>query len=432
MDKNIEKTRDCENKAENKFAGTSHEEVTSAQTAQWFVVVNPSSGSGKTLKQWQYARSLMDSHGITYHFTTPESAEIGHREVLEACREGFRKFIAVGGDGTVHSILNCIMAFCEDTKLEDATHSALNNTMGTSGRTKDEDAEDAMEATVSTPPKTVSSSEFKLAVLPIGSGNDWLRSRGIPKNLEEIISLIAADSFALQDVGCAEILDPDQSEKASKKVYMANVGGYNFDANVCDIVNSRKTLGETGKLMYFKAIIEIAKNQIAAPTKILCDGIEVMNEDCYTISIGNGKYSGGGLVQTPDATMDDGVFDIMVAPRFAMWRLAFQVHRLLNGTVRKIPFIHFFRASSIEIIPATPRQHSESDKFNTMEPSESSALDTKRPSEASTTQFNEKGHNNSNERLASSRQLVEIDGEIIGRAPVRLTILPKAILTLSR
>lgn len=313
----------------------------------WFAIVNPAAGSGKTLAQWRVAESQLFQHGINYKFVTPETKIGSVKLITKACNDGFRKFIAVGGDGTVHNILSAIVEFVEKSRAEN-------------------------------PDENICLSQFFLAVLPIGSGNDWLRSHNIPAQHAKIIELIAAGSFATQDIVKAEIID-SKTRKVTNRAYMANVGGYSFDANVCDIVNFQKTKGITGKMLYFNALKKLALIQKPYPTKIICDGREIYDDLVYSISFGNGRYSGGGLRQTPSAIMDDGLLDMMLVPRIPVWKVFLNIGKLLNGRAESVRFLHFNRGKQFEIIP-----HGQG-------------------------------------------QLVEIDGDVIGRAPLRLTVLEEQI-----
>lgn len=313
----------------------------------WLAIVNPAAGSGKTLAKWRTAEPLLFQHGINYEFETPETKTGSIKLITKACSEGYRKFIAVGGDGTVHNILSTIVEYIDKTNAGN-------------------------------PEEKISLSQFYLAVLPIGSGNDWLKSHNIPAQHPTIIDMISKGSFAPQDIVRAEIIDPNTG-KTTKRAYMANVGGYSFDANVCDIVNFQKTKGITGKMLYVNALKKLALVQKPFPTRILCDGKEVYDDMVYSISFGNGRYSGGGLRQTPSAVMDDGLLDMMLVPKIPIWKVFLNIGKLLNGRAESIRFLHFHKAKQIEVIP-----HGQG-------------------------------------------QLVEIDGDVIGRAPLKLTVLEEQI-----
>lgn len=316
----------------------------------WYAVVNPLAGSGKTLAQWREAESLLYAQGIKYRFVSPESKSDSAASIAKACTRGYRRFIAVGGDGTAHHLLNCIVRYvvtCREKNGDDS----------------------------------VKLEDFTIAVLPIGSGNDWIKSHNIPHDHKKIIELISSNSFSSQDVVKAEILDP-VTHDVCKVAYMANIGGYAFDANVCDVVNFQKTHGVTGKLLYLNALKKLAFAQKTTSARIICDGVESFNGPVFTMSIGNGRYSGGGLRQTPSAIMNDGIMDIMLAPKFPIYKLFLNIKNLLNGDIEKVNFIKFFRCATLEIIPE------------------------------------------------GQGQLVELDGDIIGRAPVRMSFLEGRIRVL--
>ena len=310
----------------------------------WYAVVNPNAGSGKTLSLWRKAEGMLFEKGIRYKFVTPETSADSQKRIKAACRAGYRKFIAVGGDGTAHNLVRGIVEYVQE-------NAAL-----------EKDAPVVLD-------------DFSVAVLPIGSGNDWIRSHNIPHDHALIVDMMSRGEFRAQDIVKAEILDAPGG-KAVKTAYMINIGGYAFDANVCDVVNFQKANGVTGKLLYVKALRSLAAKQKARRAKVLCDGKTVFDDRLYSISFGNGRFSGGGLCQTPSAVMDDGLLDIMIAPKFPLWKLITGVRKLLNGKVETLRFLTFAKASVVEVIPG--------------------------------------------EGLG---ELVEMDGEIIGRAPLRLSFL---------
>ncbi len=270
--------------------------------------------------------------------------------------------MAVGGGGTVHLVLGALAEFCEAGQGDACRAEA-----------------DAVRARLE---------DFTLVMLPIGSGNDFLRSHNVPKDHEMITDMMAAGSFALQDVVRVELLQGGEDGTSacgeSRCSYLANIGGYNFDANVCDKVNVLKAQGKEGKLIYVRVLFALAGVQKAHRTRVMCDGVEVFDDRLYTISIGNGRFSGGGLCQTPSAVIDDGMLNIMVAPVFPLWKLSFYIGKLFRERTEEIPFLHFFNAKVIEIIPS------------------------------------------------DQGQLVEVDGEVVGRAPVRFSVLEQQINVLHR
>ena len=289
----------------------------------WLIVVNVFAASKKAGELWRRAESLLKHKGIRYECRYTGDSGNACRIAEDASREGYRRFVAVGGDGTVHDVLNGIMSF------------------------------------VDAPGNAVRLEEFYLSVLPMGSGNDWIKSLGISKDVKGIVELMAAGSFGRQDVVRVRILDDDGNAKAVS--YMANVGGVGIDADVCRIVNVNKKMGMRGKVLYVKALIQCLARRKPIVARVLCDGAEVFCGKYFSIAFGIGKYSGGGMMQTADALMDDGFLDMTLIPELGMLKIAKEAPKLFTGTFTKIPELVVRRARSLVVIPEGGAPHVEVD-----------------------------------------------------------------------
>lgn len=307
----------------------------------WLIVVNVFAASKKAGELWRRAESMLKYKGISYECRYTGDSGNACRIAQDASRDGYRKFVAVGGDGTVHDVLNGIMAF------------------------------------VDSPEHTVRLEDFYLSVLPMGSGNDWVKSLGIPKDVKGIVELMADGSFGKQDVVKVSILDEVGDTKSVS--YMANVGGVGIDADVCRIVNVNKKMGMKGKILYVKALIQCLMNRVPVVARVACDGVEVFNGRYFSIAFGVGQYSGGGMRQTAGAVMDDGYLDMTLIPELGALKIAKEAPKLFTGSFTKIKELVVSRSKSIVVIP-------------------------------------EGGH-----------PYVEVDGEVIGTAPVCLEIMGSQI-----
>ena len=246
----------------------------------------------------------------------------------KAAARGYRKFIAVGGDGTVHDVLNGIAEYVQSA--EDMTLS-----------------------------------DFTLAVLPVGSGNDWVKSVGVSTDVVKVSMLDASD------------LDAEPLAVS----YMSNVGGVGLDARVCEIVNRKKEKGKRGKQLYVSALLYCIRHRVPIRARIVCDGKEIFSGKYLSIAFGIGKYSGGGMRQTPDAVIDDGLLDITVIPDIPIWTIAKEAPKLFTGTFNTVEVLTLAKCQEVLVLP-----EGEADA----EP-------------------------------------VEVDGEVVGRAPVRMEILDQQI-----
>jgi len=111
---------------------------------EWLAIVNPNAGNGKGHKDWNLIAKLLERKNIFIKTKITEAK--GHAAMIthEAVREGFRKIITIGGDGTLNEVVNGI--FTDST----------------------------------CPPE-----EISLALIPVGTGNDWGRMFGIPSDYEK-------------------------------------------------------------------------------------------------------------------------------------------------------------------------------------------------------------------------------------------------------
>lgn len=271
-----------------------------------FFIVNPRAGSGKTMSKWVPAEKLLAKLGVP--FVTALTNHPHHATTLakEAAAEGFRKIFAVGGDGSLHEVFNGICKYC----LETATPTE----------------------------------EFYLGVVPIGSGNDWIKSLDIPNDTEDVIHIIKKDHYTTIDVMQAKM-------NSSKISFMANIGGIGFDSHVCSRVNFQKESGKRGKMIYINALRYTVFKFKPINISIVADGNVVYSGDCLNIAFGNGRYSGGGMKQVPLAMLDDGMIDYSIVPKAPISKLIKQLPRLFNGSFHNSEYVISGRCKSIQVIP---------------------------------------------------------------------------------
>ena len=287
--------------------------------SDWYCIVNPHAGSGKTMSEWAVAEKLLTTQAVPYKTTLTNYKFHATLLAYEAGCHGYRKILAVGGDGSVHEVLNGILRYCDE--------------------------------------KGVPPEEFTLAVIPIGSGNDWIRSLGIPHDTKAVVDRLAAGVFGRQDVVRVEAMPLDGATggdgSADSPVpavsYMANIGGVGFDSHVCERVNALKEQGKRSKLIYLGALLHTMAHTRAFQTRIVADGKVVFDGEAYSVAFGNGRYSGGGMRQVPMSEIDDGVLDFMVVPKAGLLRLLPQIPRLYNGTVNESGLLVTGRCAVLEM-----------------------------------------------------------------------------------
>lgn len=280
--------------------------MTESKTDCYFFIVNPRAGSGKTMYEWLPAERKLKRLGIPCDIAMTDHKRHATALAYEAASKGYRKIIAVGGDGSLHETFNGICRWCART---------------------------------GTPTE-----EFLLGVVPIGSGNDWIRSLGVPNDTSEVVDLIRKNSVGVMDVVRVK-------SSGGRLAYMANIGGVGFDSHVCKRVNIQKESGRRGKMIYLNSLRYTVFNLKPVYISVVADGEVIFTGQCFSVALGNGRYSGSGMRQVPLAVMDDGLLDYTVIPKAPLAKVLKELPRLFNGTLNRSEYVISGKCRSLQIVP---------------------------------------------------------------------------------
>lgn len=280
----------------------------------WLAIVNPSAGHGKGRKDWDEISGLLTARGITFetHFTTHKT----HAIVLvrEGIGKGYRKIIAIGGDGTMNEIVNgCFTQNICSTK------------------------------------------DITLGMISVGTGNDWGRMFNIPEDYVQSVRIISDFKTRLHDTGIVSYFHGTEKRKR----FFINIAGLGFDAVVVKRANKQKEKGRKGKLLYLWNLLSCLISYKHTLTEIVIDG-QKFSADTFTISLGIGRYSGGGMMQTPNALPDDGLFDITIIKKIGRREVIRRLKMLYDGTILSHPLIEGYQGKRI-LIDSDPLIHVEAD-----------------------------------------------------------------------
>ena len=247
----------------------------------FFIVVNPHSGNSNFKKSWEKITYILKLKNINFSYSFTEYRK--HEVILvdKAIEQGYRNIISVGGDGTLHHVVNGIMK-----------------------------------------QRYIKTSKIKLGVIPLGTGNDWIRTYNIPNSIEKSINVILKNTTVLQDIGCLTLLN-------GKKEYFNNLAGTGYDGYVVKNLNYLKKMGSLAFLvsgLYSLFYYKKTKYKIIINNKTI-------NEQCLMILFGICKYSGGGLRVTKDPNQKDGLLDITIVKNISFLDLLFNIPKLYNGDI---------------------------------------------------------------------------------------------------
>jgi YegS/Rv2252/BmrU family lipid kinase len=286
----------------------------SVEKPEWLVVVNPNAGHGKGKKDWQVISDLLTNYGLKFDFEFTLARRHAILITQVGIKNGYRKIIAVGGDGTMNEVVNGV--FTQDI---------------------------------------CPSTEITLAMIAVGTGNDWGKLFCIPVHYEDSIKVIKNYKVRLQDVGMVYYYHGTERDKR----YFINIAGLGFDAVVVNRTNNQKDKGYKGKAIYFLNLLRSLLFYRHTLTSVDIDGRKIQN-DVFTISIGIGRFSGGGMMQTPKAIPDDGLFDITIIKKIRKGEVIRSLKMLYDGSILDHPKIEGYMGKDI-LIDSDPLIHLEAD-----------------------------------------------------------------------
>lgn len=250
---------------------------------KYLYIVNPVSGKGKGKKAIKLIESF-HSHDCDIVITNyPKHAT----DIVKKECNNYKTIISVGGDGTLNEIINGFEL----------------------------------------------GARSNLAVLPVGSGNDFVKNINYNKNIKDTLSLITNNNNKVMDVdrGKIEFYDKENSSKAH---YFINNLGIGFDAYVGFINLNNKVF--SGLLSYLYAVVKALFNYQMVDIEYKSKD-NMINGKKLMVSIGNGVCSGGGFYLNPNAIINDGVLDISIFDKITRRRLLAALPMALINKLDKVP-----------------------------------------------------------------------------------------------
>ncbi|MHA3769904.1 diacylglycerol/lipid kinase family protein [Verrucomicrobiota bacterium sgz303538] len=222
----------------------------------------------------------------------------------EAATEGFEVIVAAGGDGTLNEVLNGISDYF---------------------------------------------GQVALGLLPLGTGNDFARTVNVPDDLDHALAVLREGRT--QKIDVLKVSTPDTRR------YMVNVSAGGFSSKVSEISSDVKDTW--GPLCYARSLLGALPELDDYHTSIRLDDKEVVSTPAYNVVVANARYVAGGIPIAPDASLDDGLADVIVLPVASLPELAAITSTTLLGKHLSSDKVLFRRARKIEVTSTPPM------RFNT-------------------------------------------------------------------
>lgn len=264
------------------------------------VIVNPAAGAGKSGKKWPGIKDLFTTSGYRFEHSITEGPGHAVNLTREAVSRGFRTVVSVGGDGTVNEIINGL----HDTGcLEDTA----------------------------------------LGVVSTGTGSDYIRTIGVPRDHREACLRLLEPATKKVDLGMMTYgTDGQRTERL-----FANFAGMGFDAEMVRRTTQQfKHLGAlTSYLMGALTTLVTYRN----PDVIIrIDGGETTQRVC-TVVMNNGRYGGGGMFTAPTADIMDGLLDVLIVGDLSKPDFIKSLPSIYKGTHLNHRKVKLIKAREVEV-----------------------------------------------------------------------------------
>lgn len=258
------------------------------------IIVNPKSASGLTGKNWDSLHLMIKRlFGDNIQVAFTEKSGDGTRLTTNFIKKGFKKIVAIGGDGTINEVANGF--FEEDIRIP--------------GNENNNNGNDSFLNQAVLKPIN---SDVVMAVFPCGTRNVLVKSLDLPAEFGECCQNFEACKLQKIDVISVRATNVENHSKAAIRIFL-NAAEIGIGAEIIDkakkvrnVVNNRLISTMTGLFStvpaYESSLCEIS----------IDDGHENILTKMTMGVIANGKFLGGGFKAAPKANISDGLLDIVI------------------------------------------------------------------------------------------------------------------------
>ena len=270
------------------------------------IIINPKSGKRAFRAQRIYLWKLLRKRHepFTYRITkyAGHAIELG-RELVE---KGYDEILVLGGDGTLSETINGIM-----------------------------------RANISEEQR----SKVCFGIMPRGTGNDWGRYWGLNKDYKRSLERFFNGEIHPLDLGCVTYW----RNGIEHHRYFVNSVGFGVDSLCCSWATTLKYYIGSHHVNYLFALLAAVCVHKSTRIELVVDGKQLVNDMLFTMNIGNGPYSGGGIQQNPNANPQDGIFHSIFIETPTFKQILKAVPNLFNGKLTDLPFVHSFTGKDVQI-----------------------------------------------------------------------------------
>lgn len=261
------------------------------------VLVNPAAGGRRAGPFWEKLRRSAEGLAAI-RIEAPGGAEAARRAVVAAVEAGCERVVAVGGDGTAHLVANAILG------------------LGAS---------------------------VTIGVLPAGTGSDLARVLGIPRDPHE------AMRRAL--LGPPVVIDAGRGEADTGRFFFINIASAGIGGLVDEAVNAMPRRGRTA---FLRATLAALWRYTCIPVRVEADGAPFYEGPLFLLAVANGTTFGKGMRIAPEASVTDGLFDLVLVGEVAGLELLRRLPQVYLGRHMRARPVRHTRAREVRLEPLAP------------------------------------------------------------------------------
>src|SRR6266480_4279533 len=300
------------------------------------LVVNPSSSGGLTGKGWEdlFIKIKEDFGETPLEVVFTEKAGDGTTLTREFLEKGFRKVVAIGGDGTINEVVNGFF-FIKDEE----------NPSNKNGNNQNNNTSKIPKASILNPINI----KAIMGLIPSGTRNVLAKSLDFPEEVMECCHNFIKGKTQEIDVISATVTDAKDHSKAITKVFL-NAAEIGFGA---EIIDRSKKLRSKINSRIMSTIASIATSLPAYESNlcevIVDDGREKILTKMTMAIVANGKFLGGGFMAAPRASVSDGLLDIIILKDSGSFKMLDNLVNMKTGSYANENEIFYMQARKVSL-----------------------------------------------------------------------------------
>ncbi len=265
------------------------------------LILNPNADLGRAWRQAADLRPVVEQYGgADWSGTVYPSHAI--ELARQAAEEGYQLVISVGGDGTIHEVINGLMQVPAEQRP-------------------------------------------RLGIVPMGSGNDFAHAAGINPHPAQALQAVFTGKPRRIDIGRLE-------DGSGRVEYWNNALGIGFDATTT--IHSRRFTYFRGFMVYLLAVLQTILLNHDAPQMHITTDQESWSDKLLMFVICNGSREGGGFQVAPQARPDDGILDYACIGKVSRPMMLRLLPEVMNGTHGRFSQVRMGKLTKVTLLSESP------------------------------------------------------------------------------